>query len=156
MKRSMENVWHSYQSGKVFFFVVVRFRLIAVGAGTASRWWAFVGNDGAQAARFDLSLEAFNSRFMSQSIKELTLESLKIHYWALVLGIFHHRRSEPLRLHWHVTMLNLLVTTIQNNLQALIRFRRVSLLPLSIQPNSINHFRSSNVIIRRHNDGYFL
>lgn len=46
----------SYHKGNVFFLAAVRFRLIGVAAGTASRWWELVGKDGTHVDRLDLSL----------------------------------------------------------------------------------------------------
>lgn len=106
-----------YQRGKVFFFVVVRFRLIGVAAGTASRWWEFVGNDGAQADRFDLSLKKFSTNdSIKLCIRVPTLVLLMNHYSMLMHDIFHHHHWELHRLHSHEEVLNSSVMMIPNNL----------------------------------------
>jgi hypothetical protein len=98
-----------------------------------------VGNDGNHADRFDLSLRElfpykFNKRKRKFSYVRVAADSLfKVNA--------RYFSSSPFKIS---------STSFARNKVKFVGSDD------SEHPNSINHFRSSKVIIRRHNDGYFL
>ena len=171
------SAWNEYarettdHRGKIFFFVCVRFRLMGVAVGIASRCCELLGKDDSQADRLDLSLDERCTIFtlVDRCYEYVTYDR--------VVGVVVDGSALMVKTRYFSSSpFKISSTSLARNKVRLVgnddseqpwqrRRRSREWCPIDgheqqscwhYEPNSINHFRSSDVIERRHKDGYFL